>query len=739
MMHGVYVVGRNGELVYSKHLTDSSSTEEIVDHLQHLADSLPIERTKGQVEYSDFLSYRLYYFADSEYVLFVVVDKADEKKITSQKTKIFADTFRMGGVVSVSSHDLDRLIDSLEAPPLEVAVIGFHRPRLGKKALLNLLRSEILFPKNGTRWEGTIKVSRLQENNIKTILWDLAGQSRFSIVWVKMIANAQVVVIVTDSTLENVLKSKKLVSLVREEVPNAKIIGIANEQDLPTALPPDRAGKILDIPTYGLAKICNSHGGLQATDYREPHPVAIAIEESDEPWLVIGIISNRPNLQDIFEIQKAIMDRADDIVHAIRDSEDPWEIVSNISHSDILREKQEIREAVQERASSIAENISKSSRPWVGISIINWLKDLRQNKEIQHAIVQAIAESEEPWRIIMCIGNWEGIHQNKDIGKALARSLHQSEKPWRVVSELYYYEEIWNNHEIQKAIHDRTPDIIQAIGNAEVEWGEISQCLNWPEIAGEERTYQAFARAIRESDRPSLVLERINQWQNLKKTLVFGEVNLVENLKTNVDVQEAIVQAIRESDEASLVVDEIGDWEEVIGNAAIHKALADALRASEKPWHFLFRISSCDELRKKEPILQAVIQVLRETSEPAWVIGAVSHWREARKSEKFQEAVRDRIPDIAQAICGSKYPTWVLIDIRGWLYLSNRDDINKEILGTWELSDLPEEVAGCILPHRYFRWLMSIEFIREHELIKDAFRKRGLYDYVYERDRKKSR
>ncbi|MFO7835737.1 MAG: ADP-ribosylation factor-like protein [Candidatus Thorarchaeota archaeon] len=730
-MHGVYVVGRNGELVYSKQLTDSSSNEEIVNHLQHLADSLPTEREKGQVEYSDFLNYRVYYFADSEYVLLVVADKADEKKITSQKTKIFADTFRMGGVVSVSSHELDRLIDFLEAPPLKVAVIGFENPSLGKEALLNLLRSEILSPKNGTRWGDTIEGPLLQEENINVILWNLAGQSRFSIVWGKMIANAQVVVIVTDSTFENVLKSKKLVSLAKEKVPNAKIIGIANEQDLSTALTPERISHILDIPTYGLTEIDDSQVGLQATEYREPHPIAIAIQEHDEPWLVIGIISNRTDFKDTFEIQKAIMDRADDIAHAIRDSEDPWEIVSNISGFDILREKQEIREAVQERASSIAETINKSNRPWKVVWKIHWWKDLRQNEEIQHAIVQAIAESREPWRIVRRIDNWEAIHQNKDIGKALARALHQCEKPWRVVSKLYYQEEIWNNQDIREAIYDRAPDIIQAIGKADAEWEEISQRLNWAKIAGEERTYEAFARAIRESDRPSPVLERINHWRNLKKTLVFGEVDLLENLKTDADVQEAIVQAIHESDDALQIAHEIGDWEDVIGNTAIHKAIADALRASDKPWHFLFRISSCEDLRKKEPILQAVIQTLHETSEPAWVIGALSQWKEFGNTETLREAAKGRIPDIAEEIRGPKYPSWVLVHMRHWADLHKRDDIDYEVIGNWRPADMFEEIAGCRKSYFYFQMLMSIDFIRENELIKDAFRKRGLYDYFY--------
>ena len=102
-----------------------------------------------------------------------------------------------------------------------------------------------------------MSIKKLPEEveNANIVLWDLAGQSRFSILWAKMIANAQVVIIVTDSTLENVLRSKKLVTLVKDEVPDAKVIGIANKQDLPTALTPERVGQILSIPTYELVAI----------------------------------------------------------------------------------------------------------------------------------------------------------------------------------------------------------------------------------------------------------------------------------------------------------------------------------------------------------------------------------------------------------------------------------------------------------------------------------------------------
>ena len=143
----------------------------------------------------------------------------------------------------------DKVVDQVK-----VAIIGYVG--VGKSTLLHALRGET------TLLDSTFGVSANNLppifRNMNIVLWDLTGQSRFSILWAKMIANAQVVVIVTDSTLENVLRSKKLVSLVREEVPHAKIIAMANKQDVPTVLKPERVSEILGVPTDGISAIDSS-------------------------------------------------------------------------------------------------------------------------------------------------------------------------------------------------------------------------------------------------------------------------------------------------------------------------------------------------------------------------------------------------------------------------------------------------------------------------------------------------
>ncbi|MFX0046457.1 MAG: ADP-ribosylation factor-like protein, partial [Candidatus Hermodarchaeota archaeon] len=200
---------------------------------------------------------RIFYAQRDMFTFVFIADKADdtvqiEDKMT-QLVETFMNEFANLATAKQPLDGFDAKVDEIAVTMVKVAILGFAG--VGKTTTLHLLRGETLPLVHDPTIGVSIKRLPEEVQNANIVLWDLAGQSRFSILWAKMIANAQVVVIVTDSTLENVLRSKKLVSLVKEEVPEAKVIGIANKQDLPTALTPERVGQILAIPTYELVAI----------------------------------------------------------------------------------------------------------------------------------------------------------------------------------------------------------------------------------------------------------------------------------------------------------------------------------------------------------------------------------------------------------------------------------------------------------------------------------------------------
>ncbi len=84
-------------------------------------------------------------------------------------------------------------------------------------------------------------------------IFDLGGQDRFVQEWGKIIRSGSLVVLVTDSTKENLAWTKRVAyPVLRAELPYARAIAIANKQDLQGALSPEEVGKKLGVPAYGM-------------------------------------------------------------------------------------------------------------------------------------------------------------------------------------------------------------------------------------------------------------------------------------------------------------------------------------------------------------------------------------------------------------------------------------------------------------------------------------------------------
>ncbi len=257
VIRGVYVLGHESTLVYTKEYAKSDYKESLVEFLIGFSQFLGVLELQGKIEHMNLAASRLFYALKNQFTFIFMADKADDATQIEDKMgqliDVFLKDFSNLAVAGQPLDGFDAKVDEIAVTMVKVAILGFAG--VGKTTTLHLLRGETLPLVHDPTIGVSIKKLPEEVSTANIVLWDLAGQSRFSVLWAKMIANAQVVVIVTDSTLENVLRSKKLVSLVKEEVPDARIIGIANKQDLPTALTPERVGQILGIPTYELVAI----------------------------------------------------------------------------------------------------------------------------------------------------------------------------------------------------------------------------------------------------------------------------------------------------------------------------------------------------------------------------------------------------------------------------------------------------------------------------------------------------
>lgn len=97
-----------------------------------------------------------------------------------------------------------------------------------------------------------IENSILNENKVN--VWDFGGQERYQFMWQDFLRGAGLAVLVCDSTEKNIEKTKEIYDKLSRHV-SAKIIAIANKQDLPGAISAKKVQKKLGIQTYGMSAI----------------------------------------------------------------------------------------------------------------------------------------------------------------------------------------------------------------------------------------------------------------------------------------------------------------------------------------------------------------------------------------------------------------------------------------------------------------------------------------------------
>lgn len=136
---------------------------------------------------------------------------------------------------------------------IKIAVTGL--PGVGKTTITNLLTNK----KIPRTHDPTIGVNfsnvRIDELNSIISIFDFAGQDRFSFIIDDLVKGSKIILLVTDSTPQNVLKTIPLVNRIKMTDPDNRIIAIANKQDIKGALTPDRVGNILGLETYGMIGI----------------------------------------------------------------------------------------------------------------------------------------------------------------------------------------------------------------------------------------------------------------------------------------------------------------------------------------------------------------------------------------------------------------------------------------------------------------------------------------------------
>ena len=190
-------------------------------------------------------------------VLVFVTDKGeDESNIyekMDQALKALNKTFKKKGIEGIVEN-YEKLIEPSVTTRLKIALVG--EGGVGKTTTLHLLLGDTpplqYVPTIALNLE---TVENIRFGNYSLVLWDFAGQERFRTLWRFYFHGADVIFLVSDSTLRNVIISKDILKLIKRDAPKVPVFAMANKQDKPTAMKPEVVQKILGIPTYPMVAI----------------------------------------------------------------------------------------------------------------------------------------------------------------------------------------------------------------------------------------------------------------------------------------------------------------------------------------------------------------------------------------------------------------------------------------------------------------------------------------------------
>ncbi len=259
MLRQVYII-LNDNIVYQRNYAkglDDSLFTNVYLNIKKAAFSKFAEETASY----EFFKFKLSYIAEKELnlVFLLVTGLGDDfkniKPQLHQFKKEFLDFFGDNlkeGNFNIIPDVLNPIVDNIHRNlKPKISIVGFSG--VGKTTTTKLIKSEEIPMQHIPTITGevaTIKIGKLH-----FFLWDFAGQDQFDFLWEKFIRGSDAVLLMTDSTLENLEKSRYFFELVNRVIPYARLAVIANKQDLPEAMKVEDIERLMGQKTYSMIAI----------------------------------------------------------------------------------------------------------------------------------------------------------------------------------------------------------------------------------------------------------------------------------------------------------------------------------------------------------------------------------------------------------------------------------------------------------------------------------------------------
>ncbi|TFG08107.1 MAG: GTP-binding protein [Promethearchaeota archaeon] len=252
----MFIINKD-KIIYQRVFGNAINRAEVED-LQFRLKQDALKKLGKAVGYYDYFKYRIAYDVEVDLDLmfiFVTGLMDDFFRLTQTELMNFKNEFLNQFKNDLDKKDLDPskfealdpIIDSMHRNlKPKIAVVGFSG--VGKTTIKNLIKKDQLPLQHIPTISGDIATVKI--GNLEFRLFDFAGQEQFKYLWKGFIKGSNAVLIVTDSSPENVEKSRFFLKLVNEEAPYARSAIIGNKQDLKDAMKVEDIENILGLKTY---------------------------------------------------------------------------------------------------------------------------------------------------------------------------------------------------------------------------------------------------------------------------------------------------------------------------------------------------------------------------------------------------------------------------------------------------------------------------------------------------------
>ena len=191
---------------------------------------------------------------DDALLIFCTSPQSNDSEVTKQinrTARVLRGALERHGARQLKK-EYSSLVDPIVHSKYVVALAGASG--VGKTSLLNLLMGR----ESPSSYEPTIAlntelVESVRFGNCELVILDFAGQGQDRKLW--DFSGADVVFLITDSTLLNIVESSRMLNDIESKYPNISLVVIANKQDMKDALDPSAIGKVMQRDVHTMVAI----------------------------------------------------------------------------------------------------------------------------------------------------------------------------------------------------------------------------------------------------------------------------------------------------------------------------------------------------------------------------------------------------------------------------------------------------------------------------------------------------